>query len=94
MTGPLGKPSLRIEEFVDAKELSLAIEPLTLGVSLDRSCSDADVASPGLALAGFVDRFPEGRLQVFGETEMTSQRKTTKLTKIFSAVRGFGEFPN
>jgi HPr kinase/phosphorylase len=71
MTGPLGKPSLRIEEFVDAKELSLAIEPLTLGVSLDRSCSDADVASPGLALAGFVDRFPEGRLQVFGETEMT-----------------------
>jgi HPr kinase/phosphorylase len=71
MTGPLGRPSLRIEEFVDAKEISLAIEPLTPGVSLDRRCSDASVASPGLALAGFVDRFPEGRIQVFGETEMT-----------------------
>jgi len=71
MTGPIGRPSLRIEEFVDAKEISLAIEPLTQGVSLDRRCSDANVASPGLALAGFIDRFPEGRLQVFGETEMT-----------------------
>ena len=32
---------------------------------------DRDVSSPGLALAGFTDRFPGGRMQVFGETEMT-----------------------
>lgn len=68
------KPSLRIEDFVEAKGPSLSIELLTPGVSLDREFSDANVASPGLALAGFVERFPEGRLQVFGETEMTYLR--------------------
>jgi HPr kinase/phosphorylase len=33
--------------------------------------ADADVSSPGLALAGYTRRLPEGRLLVFGETEMT-----------------------
>jgi HPr kinase/phosphorylase len=62
--------SLRIEELVKARGVSLSLELLTPGVSLERDCSDSDVASPGLALAGFVDRFPDGRMQVFGETEM------------------------
>ena len=30
----------------------------------------ADVSSPGLVLAGYVDRFAGHRLQVFGETEI------------------------
>ena len=38
---------------------------------LERSVTASDVSSPGLALAGFVDRFPGARLQVFGETEVT-----------------------
>jgi HPr kinase/phosphorylase len=38
---------------------------------LDRTVTASDVSSPGLALAGFVDRFPGARLQVFGETEVT-----------------------
>jgi HPr kinase/phosphorylase len=62
--------SLRIQDLVEARGASLALELLTPGVPLDRECFDADVASPGLALAGFVDRFPDGRMQVFGETEM------------------------
>jgi len=32
---------------------------------------DPDISGPGLALCGFVDRFPGGRMQVLGETEMT-----------------------
>jgi HPr kinase/phosphorylase len=38
---------------------------------LERTVTASDVSSPGLALAGFVDRFPGARLQVFGETEVT-----------------------
>ena len=63
--------SLTIQELVEARGDSFALELLTQGVALDRVCSDPDVASPGLALAGFVEHFPSGRMQVFGETEMT-----------------------
>ncbi len=38
---------------------------------LGRETTDADLTSPGLALAGHVSRVPRGRLWVFGETEMT-----------------------
>jgi HPr kinase/phosphorylase len=62
--------SLTIQELVDARGGTLALELLTPAVPLTGSCIDPDVASPGLALAGFVDRFPEGRIQVFGQTEM------------------------
>jgi len=62
--------SLLVREFVEARGQSLSLELLTPSVSLERPCSDADVASPGLALAGYVERFPDGRMQVFGETEL------------------------
>jgi HPr kinase/phosphorylase len=41
------------------------------GVSLDRKAADPDVTSPGLALAGYTARVPEGRMWVFGETEIS-----------------------
>ncbi len=47
------------------------MELLTPELSLERECLDPDMSSPGLALAGFVDRFPTGRMQVLGQTEMT-----------------------
>lgn len=40
-------------------------------MSLDATAADPDVTSPGLALAGYTARVPEGRMWVFGETEMT-----------------------
>ena len=56
---------------LDARHDSLALELLTQHVALDRLVADPDVSSPGLALAGYTTRFPEGRMQVFGETEMS-----------------------
>lgn len=53
------------------KRDTLGLELLTPSVSLDRPASDPDVSSPGLALAGYTARVPEGRMWVFGETEMT-----------------------
>ncbi len=40
-------------------------------MGLDRRAADPDVTSPGLALAGYTGRVPEGRMWVFGETEMS-----------------------
>src|SRR3954469_13099950 len=38
---------------------------------LDREIRSPNISSPGLALAGYVDRFPATRIQVLGETEIT-----------------------
>lgn len=40
-------------------------------VGLDRRAEDPDVTAPGLALAGYTARVVDGRMWVFGETEMT-----------------------
>ena len=63
--------SLKIRDLLEAKGASLSLELLTPDVSLDRECSDPDVSTPGLALSGFIERFPDHRMQVFGETEIT-----------------------
>jgi HPr kinase/phosphorylase len=63
--------SITIQEILDAKSDALGLELLTPGVPLDRRAFDADVSGPGLALSGFTDRVPLGRMWVFGETEMT-----------------------
>jgi len=65
------KRETTVEELFRSKGETLALTLLTPDTSLDRSVTDPDVTSPGLALAGFTARFPEGRMQVFGETEMT-----------------------
>lgn len=53
-------------------------EPLQLevfgGDELDREVPSAEISSPGLALAGYVERFAAHRLQVLGETEITYLR--------------------
>ena len=65
------RTSLSVREVFDARRSSLALEVLTPHASLDRPVVDSDISSPGLALSGFMDRFAEGRLQVFGQTEMS-----------------------
>ncbi len=82
--------SIRIQEFFDAKRSTLALELLTLDIPLDRECSDAEISTPGLALSGFTERFPDGRLQVFGQTEMTylaslsHDLREARLSQLFS----------
>lgn len=66
-----------LEQLKDLLELQRV--PGTDG--LDRVVTAADVSSPGLALAGFVARFPAERLQVFGETEVTYLRSLDAATR-------------
>ncbi len=60
---------MRFRDFLANAELQL--EPLTGELGLDRLVPDADIASPGLALAGYHGRFIPDRMHVFGETEIT-----------------------
>ena len=59
--------------FEQLREL-LELERVPGTQGLDRTVTGADISSPGLALAGFMERFPAQRLQVFGETEVTYLR--------------------
>src|SRR5690606_23920508 len=67
-------------------ELSQAGHPC----SLEREIETAEAASPGLVLAGFVNRFPSERLQVFGETEikylfsLSPEERRVNLERYFS----------
>ncbi len=62
---------LTVEDVFLQKEKTLGLERLNPEVTLDRPVTDSDVSGPGLALAGYLERFPAQRIQVFGETEMT-----------------------
>jgi HPr kinase/phosphorylase len=61
--------TLTIEDLLNTKGQILALELLNT-CSLQRPIQSPTISSPGLVLAGFTDRFPKGRLQVFGETEI------------------------
>ncbi len=67
----LSRKTITVREILDVKRDTLVLDHLNEGVGLERRAADADVTSPGLALAGYTARVPEGRMWVFGETEMT-----------------------
>jgi HPr kinase/phosphorylase len=62
---------LRLRDFLARRGDPLQIESLTGDLGLDRQLAETEVASPGLALAGYTGRFMAHRLHVFGETEIT-----------------------
>jgi len=50
---------------------SLELELLGPAVGLDREITSPESSSPGLVLAGYINRFPYQRIQVLGETEIS-----------------------
>jgi HPr kinase/phosphorylase len=69
---------------------TLQLEHIPETRGLERMVENPDVSSPGLAIAGYVKRFPAERLQVLGETEVTylksldSETRLRHLTTFFS----------
>jgi HPr kinase/phosphorylase len=62
--------------FTVARIFELLRDPLQLELigeesGLQREIRSSEISSPGLLLAGFVERFPSDRVQVFGETEVS-----------------------
>jgi HPr kinase/phosphorylase len=60
--------SLTVEELLRRKGEALQLELLTDPAHLNRTIEEPSISNPGLVLAGYVDRFPRGRIQVLGET--------------------------
>ena len=64
------KAKLTVGRLIERLREVLALETLSAN-GLEREIVGSNVSSPGLVLAGYVERFPAHRLQVFGETEMS-----------------------
>lgn len=64
-------PPLTVGRLIEQLRATLELEPLADERGLERHVTSAETSSPGLVLAGFVDRFPAQRIQVLGETEIT-----------------------
>lgn len=62
--------TVTVEDLLRDKSQNLQLELLTEGCDLQRPIGSATISSPGLVLAGYADRYPRGRLQVLGETEI------------------------
>ena len=77
--------------FEQLREL-LELERVPATDGLARLVTGSDISSPGLALAGFVARFPAVRLQVFGETEVTYLQSLDAPTRRAHLAQFFG-FP-
>jgi HPr kinase/phosphorylase len=63
-------PKLTVGRLIERMRDALQLEHVGATGGLDRLIENPDVSSPGLAVAGYVDRFPSQRLQVLGETEI------------------------
>ncbi len=60
-----------VRQFLERNGEQLQLVDIGNGAGLEHAICNADVSSPGLALAGYVERFVAERLQVLGETEIT-----------------------
>jgi HPr kinase/phosphorylase len=61
---------ITVKELLQDREATLEVEPLTPEIEPDRPIHHPNASSPGLALAGFIERVQGGRIQVFGETDV------------------------
>ncbi len=83
--------SLTVRELLELRGESLRLRLATReGPSLEREIVEGEIQSPGLALAGYTERFAAGRIQVLGETEVSylrsldAPRRRTAVETFFS----------
>jgi HPr kinase/phosphorylase len=81
---------LTVGRMLERMQQVLQLEHIAETNGLEREVRNPNVSSPGLVLAGYVERFPAQRLQVLGETEMTylvsldADQRRRHLAKFFS----------
>jgi HPr kinase/phosphorylase len=81
---------LTVGRLLERMHEALQLEHLDITDGLNRPIENPNPSSPGLVLAGYVERFPAKRLQVLGETEITylksldPEYRRTILTQFFS----------
>lgn len=65
------KQPLTVARLIDKMRDVLQLKHVEATGGVDREITSPHVSSPGLALAGYTERFASHRLQVLGETEVT-----------------------
>ncbi len=70
----------------------LELELLGPATGLDREITSPEASSPGLVLAGYINRFPYQRIQVLGETEISYLQSVTDTQRRDNLEQFFG-FP-
>ena len=83
-------PNLTMRHFLDRLRDVAGLTQVEGTDGLDRPIRSPNISSPGLVLAGYVERFPANRIQVLGETEITylaslSSADRRKILKTFFA---------
>ena len=87
---PESIPEFTVQRLFEERQETLQLEVLTSDISLERRVLDPDLSSPGLALAGYTERFSSDRMQVFGETEiaylegLTPEERRERVKGVFS----------
>jgi HPr kinase/phosphorylase len=71
---------------------ALQLEELGEPVGHDREITSPEASSPGLALSGYLNRFPYQRIQVLGETEITYLQSLDDATRAAN-LTAFFDFP-
>ncbi|MGH7501506.1 MAG: HPr(Ser) kinase/phosphatase [Longimicrobiales bacterium] len=77
-----------VAELLEIKRESLCLELLNEHADLTLSIESPTISNPGLVLAGFHERFPGGRVQVLGETEVFYLRSLDERT-LADSLRSF-----
>jgi HPr kinase/phosphorylase len=74
--------SFKVQELLELRGESLRLRLVTGGEqALARVVKRAEISSPGLALAGYTERFVGGRIQVLGETDVSYLRSLDEVRR-------------
>lgn len=84
------KESISVEFFYEQCKSRFKLEKINPSeINPDKLIKDKDIHRPGLALAGYVDLFTYGRVQIFGNTEMKYLNQLTHEKRIETLERFF-----
>jgi HPr kinase/phosphorylase len=83
---------LTVARLLEAMRAPLELEELGASVGLEREITSPEASSPGLALSGYLNRFPYQRIQVLGETEITYLQSLDPATRAAN-LTAFFDFP-
>ncbi len=83
---------LTVGKLFETLQGPLQLETLGDPVGHDREITSPEASSPGLALAGYLNRFPYQRMQVLGETEITYLQSLDVATRAANLAQFF-DFP-
>ena len=82
---------LAVREFFESKNREFALSVITEPKTLDNKIQESQLHRPGLALAGFLERFAYKRVQILGETEI-SYMQTIGDQVLYDRIKEMFEF--